>query len=42
MAASVLWAVSTRITALVEPPDGDLGLMEREGGCRLIVAYFWM
>lgn len=26
----------TKITALVEPPDEDLGLMAREGGCRLM------
>jgi hypothetical protein len=38
MAASRSQGVSTRITALVEPPEGDLGLMEREGGCRLILA----
>ena len=28
---------STKIIALVEPPDCDLGRMASEGGCRLIV-----
>lgn len=38
-AAYASQAISTRITALVEPPDGDLDLMAREGGCRLILTY---
>jgi hypothetical protein len=28
---------NTKIIALVEPPDCDLGRMASEGGCRLIV-----
>lgn len=30
------------MTALVEPPEGDLGLMESEGGCRLILRKSWL
>jgi hypothetical protein len=28
------------MTALVEPPDWDLGLEAREGGCRLMFALY--
>lgn len=31
--------IFTKITALVEPPDPDLDLTAREGGCRLILEF---